>query len=164
VSAIFASFYHLTSPSEPIADLDNILETPEAVPEKDTTPVPEFDAIADLIPEKQRLFLKKHQKEGVAFMHKRLIAAPEGDRGCILAHSMGLGKTFQSIVFTRMFMWLGLGNTVLVIAPKRYDPCVHSTHRSSLYTLVRLVPGSASSPCGPAHCVRALAQRQTVRT
>lgn len=69
------------------------------------------------------MFLKKHQKEGVAFLHKRIVAAPEEERGCIIAHSMGLGKTFQAIVFTRMFITLGLGRTALVIAPKRYGAC-----------------------------------------
>jgi SNF2 family DNA or RNA helicase len=36
--------------------------------------------------------LKSHQEEGVAFMWRACIAA---NNGCILAHSMGLGKTLQ---------------------------------------------------------------------
>lgn len=102
-------------------ELDELVNAPALppLPEKDDVPVPEFDAIAHLIPEKQRMFLKVHQKEGVAFMHKRIIAVPEDHRGCILAHSMGLGKTFQAIVFTRLFFSLDCGRTALVIAPKR---------------------------------------------
>lgn len=44
--------------------------------------------------------LKKHQIEGVQFMWRELTAgAQDGEegQGCILAHSMGLGKTLQAI-------------------------------------------------------------------
>ncbi|RHZ88595.1 hypothetical protein Glove_22g109 [Diversispora epigaea] len=40
--------------------------------------------------------LKEHQKEGVRFLWKNIIMF---DKGCVLAHSMGLGKTFQVITF-----------------------------------------------------------------
>ena len=49
--------------------------------------------------------LKAHQIDGVRFMWKRVIKSVEevagGDRGgaCILAHSMGLGKTIQVVSF-----------------------------------------------------------------
>ncbi|KAF8937607.1 hypothetical protein BGZ58_002424 [Dissophora ornata] len=40
--------------------------------------------------------LKPHQLDGVRFMWKNVVMF---DGGCILAHSMGLGKTFQAIAF-----------------------------------------------------------------
>ena len=110
---------------------------------KDDAPVPEFDAIAPLVPEKQRMFLKLHQKEGITFMYKRIIEAPEEERGCILAHSMGLGKTFQAIVFTRVFFLLEMGKSALVIAPKR---CVAMEIPVSCFVYIaRSEPGSESS-------------------
>ncbi|KAJ1984336.1 hypothetical protein H4R34_000711 [Dimargaris verticillata] len=44
--------------------------------------------------------LKKHQVEGIQFMWKNLAMCDNG--GCILAHAMGLGKTFQVIVLMYM--------------------------------------------------------------
>ncbi|KAJ1968215.1 hypothetical protein H4R35_006491 [Dimargaris xerosporica] len=44
--------------------------------------------------------LKKHQVEGIQFMWKNLATCDNG--GCILAHAMGLGKTFQ--VITLLYM------------------------------------------------------------
>ncbi|KAJ1962992.1 hypothetical protein IWQ62_003357 [Dispira parvispora] len=41
--------------------------------------------------------LKPHQIEGVQFMWKNMVTF--SGRGCILAHAMGLGKTFQVITF-----------------------------------------------------------------
>ena len=40
-------------------------------------------------------FLKPHQRAGVTFMWQRCVVSR---RGCVLAHSMGLGKTLQVIV------------------------------------------------------------------
>ena len=42
--------------------------------------------------------LKEHQIEGIQFMWRELTASGEdGGQGCILAHTMGLGKTLQTI-------------------------------------------------------------------
>ncbi|KAF2490526.1 hypothetical protein BU16DRAFT_156303 [Lophium mytilinum] len=42
--------------------------------------------------------IKKHQIEGVRFMWREIItAASSGSQGCLLAHTMGLGKTMQAI-------------------------------------------------------------------
>ena len=43
---------------------------------------------------------------------------PHSATGCILAHSMGLGKTLTSIAFIFMYLQHRKGRTVLVIAPK----------------------------------------------
>jgi hypothetical protein len=41
--------------------------------------------------------IKKHQVEGVRFMWREIVtAASSGSQGCLLAHTMGLGKTMQA--------------------------------------------------------------------
>lgn len=50
------------------------------------------------ITESIRRFIKAHQIEGVRFMWDHLVAKPAKERkGCLLAHTMGLGKTMQVI-------------------------------------------------------------------
>ncbi|CAK7223456.1 hypothetical protein SEUCBS140593_005242 [Sporothrix eucalyptigena] len=41
--------------------------------------------------------IRNHQVEGVRFMWNTLIAPPDSRQGCLLAHTMGLGKTMQVI-------------------------------------------------------------------
>ncbi|ERS97187.1 hypothetical protein HMPREF1624_06518 [Sporothrix schenckii ATCC 58251] len=41
--------------------------------------------------------IRDHQVEGVRFMWNQIIAPPESRQGCLLAHTMGLGKTMQVI-------------------------------------------------------------------
>lgn len=41
--------------------------------------------------------IKEHQIEGVRFMWNQLVLDPEIRQGCLLAHTMGLGKTMQVI-------------------------------------------------------------------
>ncbi|RFU25247.1 hypothetical protein B7463_g11090, partial [Scytalidium lignicola] len=41
--------------------------------------------------------IKKHQVEGVQFMWNQIIANDRTTQGCLLAHSMGLGKTMQVV-------------------------------------------------------------------
>eukprot|EP00667_Euglena_gracilis_P002580 EG_transcript_2584 len=64
-------------------------------------------------------FIKPHQLQGVRFMW-RTIQAPESDelRGCILAHSMGLGKTFQTFLFCRLLWVYAKRPRILILAPK----------------------------------------------
>ncbi|KAG0255608.1 hypothetical protein DFQ27_006175 [Actinomortierella ambigua] len=45
--------------------------------------------------------LKPHQKEGVRFLWKNVVML---ENGCILAHSMGLGKTFQIVAFIYLLL------------------------------------------------------------
>lgn len=40
--------------------------------------------------------LKPHQVDGVRFMWRELLDSDEGRQGCLLAHTMGLGKTIQT--------------------------------------------------------------------
>ncbi|TPP52234.1 SNF2 N-terminal domain family protein [Leishmania donovani] len=54
-----------------------------------------------------RLTLRPHQVEGIRFLWSVLAEGPVGQVpavGCILAHTMGLGKTAQVIVFLHLFM------------------------------------------------------------
>ncbi|CAK7213795.1 hypothetical protein SCUCBS95973_001920 [Sporothrix curviconia] len=41
--------------------------------------------------------IRDHQIDGVRFMWNQIIAPPESRQGCLLAHTMGLGKTMQVI-------------------------------------------------------------------
>ncbi|KAJ1921046.1 hypothetical protein H4219_000904 [Mycoemilia scoparia] len=62
------------------------------------------DDISEIyIPEFLGKVLKEHQIEGIRFMWKNIVMFNTGDsisnHGCVLAHSMGLGKTLQIITF-----------------------------------------------------------------
>jgi hypothetical protein len=55
----------------------------------------------------ERKTLKPHQVSGIRFMWRLLMETPHEEVpavGCILAHSMGLGKTCQVIVFVHIFI------------------------------------------------------------
>jgi SNF2 family DNA or RNA helicase len=43
--------------------------------------------------------IKKHQIDGIRFMWNQLITDSKNNQGCLLAHTMGLGKTMQVYVF-----------------------------------------------------------------
>ena len=66
---------------------------------------------------------KPHQLEGLRFLYENIIEdlnsfnKLNGGFGCILAHSMGLGKTFQSISFVELFLRTTSSTHVLVIVP-----------------------------------------------
>ncbi|XP_066370876.1 protein CHROMATIN REMODELING 20-like isoform X2 [Miscanthus floridulus] len=77
------------------------------------------------IPSSMSSKLKPHQVEGIRFIWENVIQSVKkvksGDKGlgCILAHNMGLGKTFQVITFLYTIMrhaQLGL-RTALVVTP-----------------------------------------------
>ncbi|KAG5477755.1 hypothetical protein LSCM1_05053 [Leishmania martiniquensis] len=58
-------------------------------------------------PPRTRSTLRPHQVEGIRFLWSVLVEGPVGQVpavGCILAHTMGLGKTAQVIVFLHLFM------------------------------------------------------------
>eukprot|EP01012_Entosiphon_sulcatum_P023890 TRINITY_DN29029_c0_g1_i1.p1 TRINITY_DN29029_c0_g1~~TRINITY_DN29029_c0_g1_i1.p1 ORF type:complete len:1265 (-),score=190.91 TRINITY_DN29029_c0_g1_i1:11-3805(-) len=71
-----------------------------------------------LIPRKLFDLLKPHQVDGVRFMWRTVVMPKESNRGCILAHSMGLGKTLQVVVTTYMFFKHLVGRRAMVVAPK----------------------------------------------
>ena len=43
--------------------------------------------------------IKEHQVEGVRFLWNQIVVEPSTRQGCLLAHTMGLGKTMQTITF-----------------------------------------------------------------
>ena len=66
--------------------------------------------------------LKPHQIGGIRFLYDNLIGSvkdfdPKGGYGCILAHSMGLGKTVQMIALIDIFLSNHIGQTVLIVTP-----------------------------------------------
>jgi SNF2 family DNA or RNA helicase len=68
------------------------------------------------IPKELRDVLKPHQIEGIQFVWKNMVTLSR--TGCILAHSMGLGKTLQMIAFLlSYFRHSGPRTTGLIICP-----------------------------------------------
>ncbi|EYC11148.1 hypothetical protein Y032_0052g2248 [Ancylostoma ceylanicum] len=66
--------------------------------------------------------LQPHQLGGVRFMYDNIIESLQEFKtspgfGCILAHSMGLGKTIQVITFVEVFMRVTQANKILIIVP-----------------------------------------------
>jgi len=65
---------------------------------------------------------KPHQIGGIRFLYDNIIESQQRFStsqgfGCILAHSMGLGKTFQVVSFTDIFLSSTSGKKVLCIVP-----------------------------------------------
>eukprot|EP01060_Flectonema_neradi_P006495 TRINITY_DN1438_c0_g3_i1.p1 TRINITY_DN1438_c0_g3~~TRINITY_DN1438_c0_g3_i1.p1 ORF type:complete len:710 (+),score=94.80 TRINITY_DN1438_c0_g3_i1:102-2231(+) len=58
--------------------------------------------------------LKDHQVDGLRFMWKHL----SKDTGCMLAHSMGLGKSAQGIIMINLMITLKGIKTILLVTPK----------------------------------------------
>lgn len=66
--------------------------------------------------------VKPHQVGGIRFLYDNLVESlmrfkASSGFGCILAHSMGLGKTLQCIAFISIFMRHTKAHTVLCIVP-----------------------------------------------
>ena len=66
--------------------------------------------------------LKPHQLGGIRFLYDNIIESIEGFKnnpgfGCVLAHSMGLGKTLQIIEFVDIFLRSVDAKHVLIITP-----------------------------------------------
>lgn len=66
--------------------------------------------------------IKPHQIGGVRFLYDNIIESIElfeksTGFGCILAHSMGLGKTLQLVCFCDIFLRHTISKTVLIIMP-----------------------------------------------
>eukprot|EP01080_Neovahlkampfia_damariscottae_P010947 gene10947-3653_t len=63
--------------------------------------------------------LKPHQIEGIRFMWDHIITPKKKSlKGCILAHSMGLGKTLQVCSFTELAFRSKNVKTILILCPK----------------------------------------------
>eukprot|EP01060_Flectonema_neradi_P036741 TRINITY_DN7162_c0_g1_i3.p1 TRINITY_DN7162_c0_g1~~TRINITY_DN7162_c0_g1_i3.p1 ORF type:complete len:983 (+),score=185.92 TRINITY_DN7162_c0_g1_i3:45-2993(+) len=76
----------------------------------------ESGVLNSLISKKLLNVLKDHQVEGIKFMAENIL----NGQGCILAHSMGLGKTAQIIILISVLLRAGVleNQTVLVLTPK----------------------------------------------
>ncbi|EAN93906.1 putative helicase-like protein [Trypanosoma cruzi] len=82
----------------------------------------------NVLPELQHL--RPHQIDGIRFLWSILAEGPVGRVpavGCILAHTMGLGKTCQVVIFLHLFLngkrgFLGRSQRVLIVVPKSTRP------------------------------------------
>eukprot|EP01063_Lacrimia_lanifica_P039981 TRINITY_DN8929_c0_g1_i3.p1 TRINITY_DN8929_c0_g1~~TRINITY_DN8929_c0_g1_i3.p1 ORF type:complete len:719 (+),score=291.62 TRINITY_DN8929_c0_g1_i3:81-2237(+) len=63
--------------------------------------------------------LKDHQIDGVRFMYRHIAV---NGQGCMLAHSMGLGKSAQVVVLTSLVMKYNAVKTLLLVTPKSTLP------------------------------------------
>ncbi|VDM69803.1 unnamed protein product [Strongylus vulgaris] len=66
--------------------------------------------------------LQPHQLGGIRFLYDNIVESLEDYKnslgfGCILAHSMGLGKTIQVIAFVEIFLRVTEAKKVLIIVP-----------------------------------------------
>lgn len=66
--------------------------------------------------------LQPHQIGGVKFLYDNIIESlgifnKSDGLGCIIAHSMGLGKSIQAITFVEIFMRITKRNRVIIICP-----------------------------------------------
>lgn len=82
---------------------------------------PENDQDIFLAPQIARV-IKPHQIGGVRFLFDNVIESVERFStstgfGCILAHSMGLGKTLQIVCFSDIFLRHTTAKTILCIMP-----------------------------------------------
>ena len=66
-----------------------------------------------LLPQLARV-AKPHQVGGIRFLYEMVVGRGSG---CLLAHSMGLGKTFQVCAFSEIFLRNTPRKTILIIAP-----------------------------------------------
>ncbi|KAH0544392.1 hypothetical protein FGG08_001418 [Glutinoglossum americanum] len=84
--------------------------------------------------------IKPHQIQGVQFMWRELVMDEKSLQGCLLAHTMGLGKTMQVYVyfnsrFARIVLLTGISITLLVTiaeAARSANPGVYSQIPPSL--------------------------------
>jgi len=65
---------------------------------------------------------KAHQVAGIRFLYDNVVGSQDQyetstGSGCILAHSMGLGKTFQACAFSDAFLRSTTGKKILIIVP-----------------------------------------------
>ncbi|CAB4067173.1 RAD54L2 [Lepeophtheirus salmonis] len=81
---------------------------------------PKEDSDVFLIPQLEKI-VKPHQIGGIRFLYDNIIESLSNYNsigyGCILAHSMGLGKTIQVVCFTDIFLRYTPGKRVLIIVP-----------------------------------------------
>eukprot|EP01060_Flectonema_neradi_P006862 TRINITY_DN1471_c4_g1_i1.p1 TRINITY_DN1471_c4_g1~~TRINITY_DN1471_c4_g1_i1.p1 ORF type:complete len:1169 (+),score=191.64 TRINITY_DN1471_c4_g1_i1:177-3683(+) len=76
------------------------------------------------IPKKIEQILRPHQVEGIRFLWKNIAVRKRRSKsanpplGCILAHSMGLGKTAQILIFIQLMFLMGQASRVLILTPK----------------------------------------------
>eukprot|EP01116_Phalansterium_solitarium_P015220 TRINITY_DN33462_c0_g1_i1.p1 TRINITY_DN33462_c0_g1~~TRINITY_DN33462_c0_g1_i1.p1 ORF type:complete len:300 (-),score=37.48 TRINITY_DN33462_c0_g1_i1:39-938(-) len=95
--------------AEPVANVAPIAINPGRQPEYFIAP--EISAV-----------IMPHQIEGVRFLWSSMVDSPDGLDGCVLADSMGLGKTLQTIAFVQAYLASGNGRTCLLVAPATVLP------------------------------------------
>ena len=73
------------------------------------------------LPRKVALKIKSYQLDGIQFLWNKIIGQQEFEAspgtGCILAHSMGLGKTMQLCIFSDLLLQHTSCRTILILTP-----------------------------------------------
>lgn len=109
-----SSLFVNPSRKKPKIDQFNKKENLEEIPIENKWINPSNEKDKVLLSDKIAISIKPHQLEGIKFLWRTVV---EESSGCILAHTMGLGKSLQTIVFLNLLFERNYVKHVIISAP-----------------------------------------------